>query len=400
MKKWQELSAGSAIIFYLLIALEVMVMITPFSAYFYSVYAPVLNRLEANPWSSWLTAFFLPHISYSGDLLLAVLAFLGPVLFTVGLLIFFVCAFQIYGAKLFKRGVVSGGLYARIRHPQYLGLAVAGAGLLLYWQRFFILISYLTLLFVYYLLARNEEWRMIRKYGDSYRGYLQNVPMFIPGNPGGKLFAWVTGGTTRKGLAMALLYIVVLGASLGLAFGLRQYSLSQLPVVFSNELVLVSMSPSPDQDLRRIVNIARESEQVTLLLGKLNPQPGGTLVAYLLPQEYMMAHLIADLGEHEAHHGKKDESGLWPSIRHLAQMYTLKPMRQLMNGSSSPAKRIIFTKASTTTGGNVSPRQALGVKAMRYPLFFADLDANQGQVTLTMETPRRHAWGQIPVPAF
>ncbi|MEE8449585.1 MAG: methyltransferase [Thermodesulfobacteriota bacterium] len=400
MKKWQELTVGSAIIFYLLIALEVVVMLTPFSAYFYSVYAPVLNRLEASPWTSWLTAFFLPHITYSGDFLLGLLAFLGPVLLTIGMLIFFVCAYQVYWAKLFKQGVVSGGLYSQIRHPQYLGLAIAGLGLLLYWPRFFILISYLTLLFVYYLLARNEEWRMMRQYGDGYRNYLQKIPMFLPGNPGGKLFARLTGGTQRKGPALAILYVAVLGASLALAFGLRGYSLSQLPVVFSQNLVAVSMTPSGKQDVRRLVNLALGSEKLAPLLAKLPTNPDRTLVAYVMPQDYMMTHLLADLGEHEAHHGKKEESGLWAAIKHLAQMYALKPMRQLRQGATSPAKRIIFAEARTPTGEDVAPQQALGVRTLRHPLFFVDVDAAQGEVILTMETPRRHAWGTIPVPAF
>ena len=40
-------------------------MVTPFTLYFYSVYAPVLTWLERSPWTAWLTAFFLPHITYS-----------------------------------------------------------------------------------------------------------------------------------------------------------------------------------------------------------------------------------------------------------------------------------------------------------------------------------------------
>ena len=154
-RKWQSIGPWAAFLFYLAIALEVIVMVTPFTAYFYSIYAPILNRLESNPLTAWLTAFFLPHISYTGDPILTALAYLGPILFGLGMAIFFICAFQVYSAKLLKKGVVSRGLYARIRHPQYLGLGIAGLGLLLYWPRFIIMILYLTMLFVYYLLARN-----------------------------------------------------------------------------------------------------------------------------------------------------------------------------------------------------------------------------------------------------
>jgi protein-S-isoprenylcysteine O-methyltransferase Ste14 len=149
---------GAAVVFYLLVAFEVIIMVTPFTIYFYSVYAPVLTWLGQSPWTAWLTAFFLPHITYSGDTFLAALAYSAPILLTLGLGMFVVCAGQVYGAKLLRKGVVSGGLYRVIRHPQYLGLGIAGLGLLLYWPRFFILVTYISMLFVYYLLARNEEW--------------------------------------------------------------------------------------------------------------------------------------------------------------------------------------------------------------------------------------------------
>ncbi|MBI3016151.1 MAG: hypothetical protein HYY65_14065, partial [Candidatus Tectomicrobia bacterium] len=182
MSIWKKAGPGAVILFYLLIGLEVIIMITPFTVYFYSLYAPVLNRLEASPWTSWLTAFFLPHITASDNGLLTLLAYLGPILFALGLLLFFVCAAQVYSAKLFRRGVVTKGLYAHVRHPQYLGLGIAGLGLLLYWPRFFILVAYITMLFVYYLLARNEEGRMERKFGQSYRLYKEKIPaMFLPG---------------------------------------------------------------------------------------------------------------------------------------------------------------------------------------------------------------------------
>ena len=111
-----------------------------------------------------------------------------------------------------------------------------------------------------------------------------------------------------------------------------------------------------------------------------------------------MAHLIADLGEHEAHHGKAEEQGTLAVIKHLGEMYGLKPLRQLREGRTSREQRIIFTEALESDGKNVSPRRALDVGVLRYPLFIAELKGTE--VVQTMEVPRRHAWGNIPVPAF
>lgn len=396
--KLRKVGPAAVIFFYLAMAFEVIIMITPFTIYFYSLYAPVLTSVEANPWTSWLTAFFLPHISYTGDRLLTGLAYLGPILFGLGLAIFFVCAFQVYSAKLLKRGVVSKGLYAWIRHPQYLGLGIAGLGLLLYWPRFIILIFYLTMLFIYYLLARNEEWRMERKFGESYGNYKTRIAMFLPGEPGGKIFAWLTGRSQRKGWALAGFYFLVLFAGVGLAFGLRSYARTRIPTVSENGILGVSLSPLAQNDVRRLLQASLESSEVKRLIGKYHRRSEHTLVAYILPQGYMMQHLIADLGEHEAHHGKGEQGGTLAVMKHLGEMYTLKPFRQLRDGISSQERRIIFTEALTVKGDEVPTRRALDADVLRYPLFFADL--NGTEVALTMEVPPRHSWGTIPVPAF
>ncbi len=396
-QKWAAAGPWTVFVFYLAIGLEVIIMITPFAAYFYTIYAPILGFLEARPTTAWLTAFFLPHVSYSGDLVLTGLAYLGPILLGIGLAIFFVCASQVYLGKLFRRGVVSRGVYARVRHPQYLGLAIAGLGLLLYWPRFIILILYVVMLFLYYLLARDEERRMAERFGESYRAYAESVPMFVPGAPGGRLLARVTGGRPVGALTLAILFGVSLVTALGAAAALRGYSKAQLTTIREGDLVAVSLSGGDTSVLRERVATALADSQVR---PRLAEHPGEhTLVAYVLPQDYMMQHLIADLGaEHEAHHGGGDGGGLLAAFTHLTDMYALKPLRQLRSGAASPNQRIIFTETVAPQGRSVTPDRALAANVLRFPLFFSDLEG--ARVVMTMDTDPRHAWGTIPVPAF
>lgn len=399
MSRWGRLVPGAAFVFYLLIALEAVIMITPFTMYFYALYAPVLTRLEGSPWTAWLTAFFLPHITYTGAPLLTALAWLGPILLTLGLGIFLVCAGQVYSAKLLRRGVVSGGLYRRIRHPQYLGLGLAGLGLLLYWPRFIILLLYLSMLFVYFLLARHEEARMEARFGEAYRWYQAATWMFLPGEPGGRIFSWLFGWMSRRSLALTAAYVTVLVFGTGVAFALRAYSLSRSPMVrYSDTLSAVSLSPADGAAIERALATAVGNPEVASLLARFHRQPDHTLVAYIVPKAYMMQHLIADLGEHEAHHGRQQETGFGAAVRHLGEMYALAPFRQLRDGALSPERRIIFTEALTPAGSSVPVSRALDADVLRFPLFFAELDGDA--VTLAMETPRRHSWGTIPVPAF
>jgi len=107
---------------YFIIALEVLIMISPFAAFFYAAFNPVLLFFAQSPATSWLTAFFLPHMVSPPGLLLQTVRLAGSALFVVGAVVFFVCMAQVYFHKFFRQDPALGGLYRWIRHPQYLAL--------------------------------------------------------------------------------------------------------------------------------------------------------------------------------------------------------------------------------------------------------------------------------------
>ena len=65
--KGQKLLLYGSILAYVLIGIEIVIMISPFALYFYSVYAPILNFLSSSPLTSWTTEFFLPHMVFLDD---------------------------------------------------------------------------------------------------------------------------------------------------------------------------------------------------------------------------------------------------------------------------------------------------------------------------------------------
>ena len=119
----------SAVVLYFVIAFEVLIMISPFAGFFYSAFNPVLLKMASNSATRWLSAFYLPHMVLPEAGFLQFIRVMGSVLFVVGMIVFLVCAGQVYAAKFRKKGAVLGGLYAFIRHPQYIALAIAGLGL-------------------------------------------------------------------------------------------------------------------------------------------------------------------------------------------------------------------------------------------------------------------------------
>ena len=102
---------SSVILLYLLIGLEIIIMISPFAAYFYAGYGPLLNALYAHPATAWLTGFFLPHAVISQSDLLNFINGFGRTLFSLGIIAFLIGASQIYTAKIRRKGVVTGILY-------------------------------------------------------------------------------------------------------------------------------------------------------------------------------------------------------------------------------------------------------------------------------------------------
>jgi protein-S-isoprenylcysteine O-methyltransferase Ste14 len=86
---------------------------------------------------------------------------------------------QIYAARKTDR-LVTEGIYRYIRHPQYTGIYFAIFGQLIHWPTIPTLILFPAIVAAYYGLARKEEKAMITKFGDEYRTYMRDVPMFYP----------------------------------------------------------------------------------------------------------------------------------------------------------------------------------------------------------------------------
>ncbi len=72
------------------------------------------------------------------------------------------------------------GAYARIRHPQYLGLILIMVGFLLQWPTFATLAMFPILLVVYRRLAMREEREVRAQFGALYDEYAERTPRFLP----------------------------------------------------------------------------------------------------------------------------------------------------------------------------------------------------------------------------
>ncbi len=77
-------------------------------------------------------------------------------------------------------GLVSDGIYAYARHPQYTGLCLLIVGFLVQWPTLLTVLMAPIMLYAYVHLARVEERRAEAEFGEAYNEYVRKTPAFFP----------------------------------------------------------------------------------------------------------------------------------------------------------------------------------------------------------------------------
>lgn len=77
--------------------------------------------------------------------------------------------------------LTTDGIYAVVRHPQYLGIimAIFGEGIV-HWPTLASVIFFPVITLAYVWLARKEERELLERFGEQYARYQQRVPMLLP----------------------------------------------------------------------------------------------------------------------------------------------------------------------------------------------------------------------------
>jgi len=79
-----------------------------------------------------------------------------------------------------RDALVTTGVYAYVRHPQYLGILMLTLGMMVQWITIPTALMWPILLILYYRLAKQEEREMEARFGERYREYKSKVPMLLP----------------------------------------------------------------------------------------------------------------------------------------------------------------------------------------------------------------------------
>lgn len=76
--------------------------------------------------------------------------------------------------------LVTSGPYRYVRHPFYLAYAVGFVSVSVVMANWFVLLSGVVVLGFLVSRTRIEEEKLVERFGDEYRGYMQRVGRFVP----------------------------------------------------------------------------------------------------------------------------------------------------------------------------------------------------------------------------
>ena len=383
---------------YGLVMIEVVIMISPFAFYWYSLYAPTLQGLHRWRATAWMESFFLPHSVITTSSFLEFLRWqFGSWAFGLGLLAALICGVQVYATKLFKRNSAQSWMYAHIRHPFYLSLAVAGFGLLTIWPRIIILVLYLGMLFLYFFLALFEE-KHVEAAHPEYAEYRKRTGMFLPGNPGGKLFRLFFGWIPNRGLALTASSAVVIVLVIGGALALRRDTIAHTAtdLLPADRTMAIAIWPTPPDTIHQVVSAALQDERVRAALGK---ESGAAFTAHLLPQDYGMVNMFADVGTNHRMFSKV-------SVRRLASVVgfaipSVDPHRKnRIMGTAQENYKVIFSRVDEPGNSQLPISKVTDLSAKMTPVVIANVGGAPPTVESVMIPPRQSFWGDITMPMF
>lgn len=367
-------TAAAAGLLYLLVAFEFFYMFSPFAAYIYGVYGPGLEFLGEHESVTWLTRFFMPHVTAETRwALVNAHNEIGGLLFALGLAGFVIGAVQVYRSKLRRDGMVASLLYRWIRHPQYSALIVAGFGMVLIWPRFLVLLSFVTLTFAYILLARAEERICAAQFSD-YGEYKSRTGMFMP-RRFEMLFWWIRlpQGLWQRMLVWLGAYVVACVISVAVAAWVKSQTIDALYGVFEENAAYLSLGELPQERLDRIVAVATSDPRV---LASIASADTAMTLGYILPQSFYVSEIPMHLPPGESF------SHTWPE-GHDPHLY-----------------KVIITEPIFNMASDFSGREIIARAINKEPIVEVYVDLASNSVTRIYGPPEQSIYGDIPVPIF
>jgi hypothetical protein len=271
------------------------------------------------------------------------------------------------------------------------------------WPRFLSIVLWVVMVVLYYLLAKDEERRMVKQFGEQYRQHMARTGAFVP-RPCESILdriPFLRSKVLRPGLSLVLLAVITIGG----AFALRAYTIARLPLWSEGRVTALAILPSDTMMLEHRMADILELPEVHARLGRVS----GPVLVYAVPPQYVMQGMIADTGPQwrlYQHHGTLAMIIDWVfhPFRHLQGGHMM--MHHDMGAGAvsetapdSVVRRLIFLRIDSSRSiGNAG--LLFGINVHRIPLFFADVDVHALSVLRLSTLGPGTGWGRVPPPMF
>ena len=86
----------------------------------------------------------------------------------------------VFSKKAQSKGVIRKGVFRFVRHPIYLSEIILYLGLLMLSISLAAALVWIIAIFFLHYISRYEEKLLLEKFGDEYKQYMKEVPMWFP----------------------------------------------------------------------------------------------------------------------------------------------------------------------------------------------------------------------------
>ena len=173
-RDWRSFGAFSAFI----VALFVEMYGFPLTIFLLSGWlqarVPDLDLLSHDAGHLWQTIFGLPGNPHTDWIHLLSFVVLGAGFWVLA------AAWPVLFRAQKAHALATDGVYARVRHPQYVGFILIMLGFLIQWPTILTLLMFPVLVFMYVKLGISEEHDAELEFGQMWRDYAARTPRFFP----------------------------------------------------------------------------------------------------------------------------------------------------------------------------------------------------------------------------
>jgi hypothetical protein len=226
--------------------------------------------------------------------------------------------------------------------------------------------------------------------------------MFIPGNPGGKLFRLCFGWIPSRRLALTVSTCAVVALAIGAGLALRRYTIEHAAkeLQWRDRVMAIAVWPMPAVKIERVVDAALEDARVR---GALQTEPGAVFSAHLLPADYGMVNMFADVGtDHRMF--SKVSPGRFKYLLTFVLPFTAPDLKHRIMGGPQDAYRVVFSRVDEPSHQSITVDHVVDLSAKMTPVVIADVRSPDGSADALIQDvvtpPRRSFWGDITMPMF